>query len=317
MPAFPNHNASNGIPNTPGPRAVESFSRTPTYVNGDAPPPLAYSLVADAGTFVETGSAAGEFKTWLLAAAAAVFLVTGNSAAPVRGVRTTANAGAFVLTGQAATEQRTARSTATAGAFTLTGPAAAPVMGHRTTAATGVFILAGQGTPLTVLAADAGAFALDGNAAIETWSGEPVAPPSGGGRPYPFRVPEPDVLRHFTLKAATGRYAVRGQAAAPVYRHHYTIAAHGAAYAVAGHAATARVTYRLAAAPGTFAVIGPPATAFRGMFATRALRLVGHGGTFAVAGVVAEAVRDVTIDRAWVALQRAHETDDDELLMCL
>jgi hypothetical protein len=89
----------------------------------------AYTLAADPGAYVVTGTAATLTVGHRLAADAGAYVLSGTAATLKVGYRLTADAGAYVLSGTAATFARTYRLTADSGAFVWTGTAATLTVG--------------------------------------------------------------------------------------------------------------------------------------------------------------------------------------------
>ena len=167
--------------------------------------PTAYTLPADSGTFVLTGTAATPTRGRVVAADSGTFALTGTDATLARGRALPADSGTFVLTGTDATLEYTPVSgdtytlpcasgsfaltgtdavlaagrvlVADSASFALTGTAAVLAVGHVLTADAGSIALTGtDATLLTgrVLPADAGVFALTGTDVTLTYAAPPL-----------------------------------------------------------------------------------------------------------------------------------------------
>jgi hypothetical protein len=193
-----------------------------------------YTLAAAAGTFTETGQAAGLVVARKVAAGVGAFVLAGQSAGVKVGRVIPASAGTFTLSGQVAGLRSVRLLPAAVGAFVVGGQAAAFATGHGLTAGAGVFVVSGQVAAFRTgrgLAAAAGAFTL---------SGQPARPTAVRGLPAAGGA--------FVVSgAAAGLRAARGLGAAP------------GAFALTGQTAGLTAGRSLPAAPGAFDVSGVPA----------------------------------------------------------
>lgn len=130
--------------------------------------PNAYSLAANAASFVLTGTAAALRYGRFIAASAGAFVLTGADAGLKAGRKLTASAASFVLTGADAGLKAGRKIAADAGAFALAGAAASFVRGRTMVADAGAFVLTGAAATLSrgsKMVADGAAFVLTGASA--------------------------------------------------------------------------------------------------------------------------------------------------------
>lgn len=136
-----------------------TYSVTPRITNQTT----GYTMVADAGAFTLTGTAAGLLRGYVMAASAASFTLTGTAAGLLRAYIMAADAAAFVLTGTDAALRRGYAMIADAGSFVLTGTATGLLRGYVMAANAASFVLTGTEALLRrafTMVAEAGAFVL-------------------------------------------------------------------------------------------------------------------------------------------------------------
>lgn len=130
----------------------------------------AISVVAGAGSFTITGTAASLEVGRLLATDAGSYSVTGTAASLERGFEVAADAGSYTTTGSAVTLSQPHRAVeAGAGSYTTTGQTASLEVGRLLSAGAGSYATTGSDAALTIgaagaitLVADAGSFAVTG-----------------------------------------------------------------------------------------------------------------------------------------------------------
>jgi len=245
--------------------------------------PNSYTLTAESGNFLLTGSTASIRAARVLAGGNGSFTLTGNPAtlragrkvSGATGVITLAGGtaglaasrkvaaapGAFAFAGAAASIRAARTVAASPGAFAVAGQAAALRASRRLTGVPAALALAGSDARLTVarrLAGAAGAFTLAGGAAqlvyspvvegnvLFTETGQFVLTGSAVGMRVTRR-----------LQAAPGSFALAGAAA--TIRCARGLATGPGAFVVAGGASVLRATRRISLAPGAFNLVGNPA----------------------------------------------------------
>jgi len=214
-------------------------------------------------------------NNYTLAAAAGSFAETGSAAGLKRGLRVPAVAGAFTLSGQAATLRATRRVSAAAGAVTLTGQPAGLVATRKVAGATGPFTLSGQAATLRstrTLGAGAGGFAETGAAAnlraerrLSASAGAAVLSGQSAG-----------LIRSLRIVTDAGAFSLSGSSAALLQAHRLAVAA--GAFTHTGEGAGLRNGKTLTAAAGSCVLSGASA----GL--VRSLRLPAEAGAVDLAG---------------------------------
>lgn len=156
----------------------------------------AYSLVADKGTFTETGIAAGILHTARLVADSGLYTQVGKDASLVKKRTLVAEKGTFTHAGQSASIRHTVVLVADKGAFTFSGVAAGVLYGRIFTASAGSIILTGL------------------NADLHSVQGIDI-----NGDPGPFVVTGTDaqIRKGFVLIAATRAFNVTVNTASLIY----------------------------------------------------------------------------------------------------
>lgn len=238
--------------------------------------------------YTVSGSAAGLYHNYPLAAGAGSYTLTG-SAATLRAARTLASAaGAYTLTGSSAVLRAARTLAGAAGAYAVTGSAANVLHGFRLTSAAGAYALTGSDATLTAggdstLTADAGAYTLTGSAAGLTVARRLT----GAAGSYALTGSAANVRAARLLTAAAGAYTLTGTDAG--LRAARQLSAAAGAYALTGGAASINRVYTLAGGAGAYALTGSTAgftfarqlTAEAGAYA-----LTGSAVTFTVVGTV-------------------------------
>jgi hypothetical protein len=132
------------------------------------PEPAPLSLVADAGSYALTGTAATPEHGWKVAAGGGSYALTGTDATMARGQKIVADAGSYSLSGTDATLRHAWKIVPDAGSYALSGTDASLELGRKVTADGGTYALTGTDATLTksggnkTLAADAGSYSLTG-----------------------------------------------------------------------------------------------------------------------------------------------------------
>lgn len=145
--------------------------------------PGAYSIVASAGSYVLTGTAAGLKHGWVVAAAPGAYAMTGAAAALKHGYKVPATAGSYALTGSAAALKHGWKVPAGVGSYALAGSVAGLALGRKVAAAAGSYAMSGAAAALKhgwVTAAAPGSYAfLGSDAALSKLSSKFVLAGSG------------------------------------------------------------------------------------------------------------------------------------------
>jgi hypothetical protein len=195
-----------------------------------------YTLTADAGTYVLTGTAVTLKAARTLALAAGSYALTGTAAALSKGFRLSADAGTYAVTGQTATLSAARLLSAEAGVYTLTGSAATLTKG---------FILTAQG----------GSYALSGTAASLLYGRAPIAANAGS---YVVTGSALTLNKGFTIGLNAGTYALTGGTVNLLSQRKVT--ADAGSYAWSGAAVNLLSGRRLTSGAGAYAWTGTLAT---------------------------------------------------------
>jgi hypothetical protein len=126
---------------------------------------VAYTLIADPGSYTITGAAATLSTSLNLNAAAGSYTITGAPATLSRGVNLNAAAGNYTITGAPATLSTSLNLNAAAGSYTITGAPATFLLGISLSADPGSYTI--TGAPATFIAsatlsADPGSYTITG-----------------------------------------------------------------------------------------------------------------------------------------------------------
>lgn len=267
----------------------------------------AWKLTADAGSYALTGTAATLRHNYPLIAGAGSYALTGTTAALKHGWAVAAAAGSYALTGTAATLRRNLPLVAGAGSYSLTGTAASTLHGWKVTAAAGSYALTGTAASLLhnwKVAAGAGAYSITGTAAavLHAWK---VGAGSGS---YLITGTDADLNKQtpgaYNLIADAGSYSLTGTAASVL--HTWKMAAGAGSYALTGTAASVLHGWKVAAGAGSYSLSGTAAsirhgwkvTAGAGSYALtgtaasvrRSYRVVAGGGSYQMVGASANLV---------------------------
>lgn len=194
----------------------------------------AYTLAADPGSYVITGSAANLKAGRKIAAAAGVYAITGSAANLKVGRKIAAAFGTYTITGSPAALKADRKLAAAFGVYSITGSAAGLSRGQKIAAAPGSYSITGSAANLKAgrrIAAAPGVYTITGFDAD-------LIPPAAG----------------YTLAADPGTYAVTGSAAS--LRAARKIAAAPGAYTVTGSPAALRTSRAMVAAPGVYTITG-------------------------------------------------------------
>lgn len=247
----------------------------------------AFTLVAGAGTFTETGGAAGLTAARQLPAAAGALSLTGQAGNLNAGRLLAAAAGSIALTGQATGLRAARQLQASAGSFVLSGAGAGLTLGRSLAAATGAFTLSGIAAALRAarqLAAAVGSFAHTGQAA-QLLAGRrlTVAPGSFALTGVDATLTYSAGGAAYALTAAVGAFSLTGQAVS--LRTARQIAAGAGEFTLSGVAAALRAQRQLVGGTGALTLTGPAA----GLRADRRLGAV--TGAFTLTGSSAAFLR--------------------------
>lgn len=197
-----------------------------------------------------------------IVAGAGSYTVTGTAATPKLGRKTVAAAGSYAITGTAATAKHGWKVVADAGNYAITGTAASPKLGRRTVADAGSYTFSGTDATLTytptgstyTVVAGAGSYTFTGTAASPLQTRRTTA----GAGAYSFTGTAADPKLGRKVSADTGGYAISGSAASVL--HGYKIAALAGSYAIVGTAASMRRTWRITANDGAYVITGSTAS---------------------------------------------------------
>jgi hypothetical protein len=217
----------------------------------------AYNVVADAGSYSITGTAAGTLHGSVVSAAAGSYAITGTAAVLSRGLPVVAGAGSYAITGTAAEVLTGRMVAAAAGSYAITGTAAGILKGRTLAADAGSYAITGSDAGLvhaSLVGASAGSYSITGTAAV--------------------------TLHGSVVSAEAGSYAITGAAASLVYGQlgAYTITAEAGSYAITGMAASTLHGYAVAAVSGSYSIAGPAAGLISGK------KVVAAAGSYALTG---------------------------------
>lgn len=219
------------------------------------PPPTGYTIVADVGSFVMTGKAAGLYLGRKVGAGTGVFSMNGQAANLRKSYPLIANVGVFSLTGQLVNLRAARRVPILAGSFSLNGQAAGLSKGQRLTASPGSFVLTGRVANLLRgyrVPANTGSFSLLGQALR--------------------------LLRTVRFIAAPGSFVLTGIATRGLYG--YRLPSNTGVFTFTGQPAGLLLGRRVLAAKGTFVLTPVATTILRyGRYITAAK------GTFVMTGI--------------------------------
>ena len=109
-------------------------------------------LVADAGSYVLTGTAASLERGRVVVATAGSYVLTGTAATLTLSASKTivADSGSYLLTGTAASLREARKAVAASGSYTLTGTAASLIIANTIQASAGSYVLTGTAATLTI-----------------------------------------------------------------------------------------------------------------------------------------------------------------------
>jgi hypothetical protein len=153
----------------------------------------AFSIAANAGSYVITGTAATLKATRVILGASSTYVITGQPAALKVGRRVAAVAGSYTVNGQAATLTYTPLAgaftiVAAAGAYVITGTAATLKAARKVAANAGTYTISGQVATLKAgrrVVALAGSYTITGTAANLVKTPIFATVPAGGGGATP------------------------------------------------------------------------------------------------------------------------------------
>jgi phage gp45-like len=229
----------------------------------------AYDLVADAGSYAVTGSAADLEYGRRIAADPAAYAVTGSAAALEYGFRIAADPGAYAVSGAAVDLELGREVIADPGSYSVAGSAADLEYGREVVADAAAYAVAGQDASLEYgfrVAADPASYAVTGSDVSLTY------------------------LAANKITADPGSYAVTGTDVALEYG--FRVAADPGAYAVTGALVDLELGRRVVADPAAYAVTGADVALEYGR------RIAADAGAYAVSGadVALRSTRVVVID---------------------
>lgn len=224
----------------------------------------AKALVADAGSFSFTGTAATLEVDRKISAESGSFSFTGTAASLEYGYILTAAAGSFTFTGSDVTLTVGGAAdpvlSAESGSFAFSGTAASLEVGYEVAADAGSFAVTGTAASLEVgheVAANAGAFSFTGTAASLEW-GHLLAANAGS---FSFTGTAASLEVGYEVAAAAGAFSFNGGDASLVHdAPNPVLFAESGSFAFTGTAASLEVGREVAAAAGSFAFTGTAAT---------------------------------------------------------
>lgn len=214
-------------------------------------------IIAGAGSYALTGTAATVKHGWRPAADVGSYALTGTAAAARKGYMVAAGAGAYAVTGTAASVLHKDVLAAGAGSYVITGTAASVLHSWKAAAGAGSYSITGSDVTLTKgaapaksLAAEAGSYILSGSAA-SVLRGLKVAAAAGS---YSLSGTNAALLHASKIAAAAGSYSLNGSAATPVNSHH--VSAGAGSYALTGASAGLLHKWKAAAGTGSYSLTG-------------------------------------------------------------
>lgn len=173
------------------------------------------SVVAGAGSYAFTGTAATPKVARKTVAAAGAYTFTGATATLKLARKTVAAAGSYAFTGQTASPRRNLPLTAGAGSYAFTGQAATVRHGWNITASAGSYAFGGTAAGVLLsrkLGAGAGAYQFMGaDATLIAFSQKIIGADEGG---YLFAGSPAAIKAARLIAAATAAYTFSGQSAA-------------------------------------------------------------------------------------------------------
>lgn len=194
------------VPGAPGLVPTHWSFNTPydefTVDSGD------FTITADPGTFVMTGTAAGLLRDSHVTADTGAYVMTGTDAGLLKASHVTADAGAYVMTGTDAALIKDSTVGADAGVYAMVGQDANLLKHSVLVCDPGAFVMTGTDAGFkhdAVLTAEPGAFVMTGVDATLTFSGGEVTSPQfkvQSRRSYPREVPQGRDLQDITFSAA-------------------------------------------------------------------------------------------------------------------
>lgn len=249
-----------------------------------ATPGGAYTLTADSGSYIVTGTAAGLKTDRKIAANTDAYAITGTAAGLFIGYKITADvgnytyagqdvtlsysgadktltadAGSYTLTGSDATLKQGHALVANAGSYTVSGTDAGLQIGYKIAAGADSYTLTGTAAGLAVgysLTIESGAYTLTGQDATLTYSGGDYSLVADSGT-YTLTGTDTTLQHDKTVSATAGSYTVTGTDAALYYG--YRITADAGNYTATGTDASLTATRTITASVGSYDVLGSAA----------------------------------------------------------
>jgi hypothetical protein len=214
------------------------------------------SIVAAAGAYAYTGTAAGLLEAKKVAATPGSYALTGTVVSFARGRSMAAAPGSYALTGAAAGLLEAKRIVAAPGSYALTGTAASLERGLSVAAVPGSYALAGTTVALRAArkaVATPGTYALTG-AAAGLKAARLIAAAPGA---YSLAGASVEFRKGINMPAATGSYSLTGTAA--TFARAWRLTSVPGAYSLVGTAAQFIRPGRLEAGAGSYAYVGTAA----------------------------------------------------------
>jgi len=245
-------------------------------------------VVALAGSYTLTGTAATLRRGFIVSAAAGSYALTGSDATLVKAVAgktLTADAGSYSLTGSSANLLRGRVVSAGAGSYALTGSTANLLYGRKVVAGSGSYALTGTDASLKygrAVSAGAGSYALTGAAASLEF-GRLV---SAGAGAYTLTGTAASLKYGRVVSAGAGSYSFTGTAASLFYGR--VVSAEAGSYSLTG--TDASLIYApagakiLAAGAGSYSLTGFSA----GLILSR--KVTAEAGSYSLTGTDASLV---------------------------
>jgi MSHA biogenesis protein MshQ len=172
-----------------------------------------YTLTAEAGTYTQTGQAAGLLSSKKLTASTGTYSLTGVAANLLTGRKVASVAGTYTLSGQTAVLRYNRIFTAEAGNLALNGANAGLLFNRILTAQTGIYVLTGNDA--TLIYAPLGNFELNAESGAISISGQDATLKVGRrliaeAEVYILTGHSANLVAGKVVQADTGGYAISG-----------------------------------------------------------------------------------------------------------
>ena len=245
----------------------------------------AFTLTADSGSFVETGTAAALRAARKINGDSGSYTLSGTAAALKVGRKVVASSDSFSVNGTAASLRATRLLAANLGNYSISGQAAGLGVGRKIVANAGSHLVTGQSAALVAsrkLAANSANYSVVGTAA-GVLAGRKIIANAGA---YAWAGQDANLIfegADKTLVADPGSFTIGGSAAQLVAARKLTASA--SSYSIAGVAAGVIAGRKLAAGVASYSVGGSVA----GVVANR--KIVGQPGSYLWTGTSADLIR--------------------------